>query len=157
MSYDPNKYTEIGVGNTLQHGDFYVSNSGVVPIPEHQQGYIVSDNEDFTFLRPLLVGDNCVVAIAQQYGIETEIGMKALKIALANIQVLDRKQRDYGSGNIAAFGEFGVLVRTWDKVSRLRNLLTNVKTPANESIEDSWLDLCNYSIIAVLCRRGEWR
>jgi hypothetical protein len=70
---------------------------------------------------------------------------------------LDKKQLDYGSANISDFGEYGVLVRANDKVARLKNLLTNVASPQNESIEDSWLDLSNYSIIAVLCRRGEWR
>jgi hypothetical protein len=48
-------------------------------------------------------------------------------------------------------------VRANDKVARLKNLLTNVASPRNESIEDSWLDLSNYSLIAVLCRRGDWR
>lgn len=157
MTYDTNKFTEIGVGNTLTHGDHYMSNDGVRPVSDHMIGRIVTDDEPFTFLRPLLTGDNAIDAVAQQYGIETEMGRRALRIALANIQTLDRKQRDYGSSNIAAFGEYGVMVRVWDKVSRLRNLLQNVKDPANESVEDTWLDLANYAIIGLLCRRGEWR
>jgi hypothetical protein len=96
-------------------------------------------------------------ALADAYGIETEMGREALRIAVDNIQVMDSKQRDYGSNNIAAFGEYGVLVRTWDKVSRLKNLLQNNSEPKNESIEDSWLDLANYAIIGVLCRRNLWK
>lgn len=28
--------------------------------------------------------------------------------------------------------------------------------PANEAIEDTWMDIANYAIIAQLCRKGEW-
>ncbi len=67
-----------------------------------------------------------------------------------------RKQSDYGPGNIAGFGELGVLVRTWDKVERLKTLLTAGKAPENESVDDSWKDLMNYALIALLVRRGIW-
>lgn len=72
--------------------------------------------------------------------------------------VMIRKQRDYGSGNIAAFGELGVLVRTHDKLARLRHLLWDRrgKVPENEPVEDSWLDLANYGLIGLMCRRGWW-
>lgn len=95
--------------------------------------------------------------IADAYGIQTEMAKRALRLGLANLQTFDRKQRDYGSGNISKFGEFGVLVRATDKFSRLTNLLTNVREPSNEAIEDTWLDLSNYALIAVMCRRGDWR
>lgn len=80
----------------------------------------------------------------------------ALEIALANIAVLDAKQQDYGPGNIAAFGEFGCLVRANDKIERLKHLLRTGNAPKNESVEDAWLDLANYAVIAVLCRSGKW-
>ena len=64
------------------------------------------------------------------------------------------KQRDYGPGNITAHGEYGVMVRASDKLARLNNLL-NKKGPARfESIQDSWADLANYAIIAMMLRRG---
>lgn len=69
-------------------------------------------------------------------------------------EVMVSKQRDYGPGNITAFGEFGVLVRLNDKVERLKNLLCNNKTPCNEAIEDTWLDIENYAKIARMLRRG---
>lgn len=68
-------------------------------------------------------------------------------------QVLIEKQFDYGHGNILKFGEFGVLVRVSDKIERLKTLLENNATPKNESIYDSWKDLSNYGIIALLLRR----
>ena len=76
-------------------------------------------------------------------------------------ELFDSKQRDYGPMNIATFGEMGVVVRTNDKLARLVNLLFpggqwNPNTPANESIEDTYRDLSNYGIIALMCRAGEW-
>ena len=70
--------------------------------------------------------------------------------------VLAAKQYDYGHSNIMDFGEYGVLVRANDKMARLKNLLspTSETQPKNESIEDSWKDLANYAIIALMVRRG---
>lgn len=78
-----------------------------------------------------------------------------LRVALADAATFDSKQKDYGPANIAAFGEFGVLVRCNDKIARLINLL-NREAPRNESVEDSWLDLSVYGVIARLCRAGLW-
>lgn len=70
--------------------------------------------------------------------------------------LLVRKQRDYGHGNILAFGEPGVLVRVSDKVERLKNLhkIGKLNDPQNESVNDTWMDLANYAIIALMLRRG---
>lgn len=95
--------------------------------------------------------------VAKSLGLKTAMGVKALEVALENIKVLDSKQADYGSENISSFGEYGVLIRMTDKHARLKNLLTNSKEPKNESVMDTWLDMANYAIIAVLCRKGEWR
>lgn len=69
-------------------------------------------------------------------------------------QVLISKQKDYGPGNILAFREVGVLVRIYDKVERLRNLLMNHREPSNESLDDTWLDIENYATIARMLRAG---
>lgn len=68
-------------------------------------------------------------------------------------ELMINKQRDYGHSNITDFGEYGVLVRLNDKVCRLKNLLGK-KEPKNESIDDSWMDIANYSIIALMLRKG---
>ena len=67
-----------------------------------------------------------------------------------------KKQRCYGSGNIAKFGEHGVLIRVNDKLERLINLVKGGDNPLDETIEDTWRDLADYSIIALLCRSGQW-
>ena len=73
-------------------------------------------------------------------------------------QLMIRKQRDYGHKNISDFGEFGVLVRANDKLARLKNMITphGDEVAYNESIEDSWADLANYAIIALMIRCGVW-
>ena len=68
-------------------------------------------------------------------------------------ELMVRKQADYGHQNITDFGEYGVLVKANDKICRLKNLLGK-KEPKNESIEDSWIDLANYAIIALMLRKG---
>lgn len=67
-----------------------------------------------------------------------------------------KKQNDYGPGNIAKFGEHGVLVRVSDKVERLINLMNNGTIPNNESIADTWDDILLYAAIAILVREGHW-
>lgn len=68
--------------------------------------------------------------------------------------LLISKHRDYGPGNILAFGELGVLIRAHDKVQRLRNLLWERREPQHESVDDTWMDLANYALIALMLRRG---
>jgi hypothetical protein len=73
------------------------------------------------------------------------------------LETMVSKQRDYGRGNIDAFGEIGVLVRASDKLARLKNLLhDNPGEPSNETLDDTWKDLANYGIIALMLRRGTW-
>lgn len=73
--------------------------------------------------------------------------------------VLIDKQEDYGPYNIsrAPGGPLnGLRVRIYDKISRINNLIDESKTPKNESLRDSFLDLANYSIIALMVLDGTW-
>jgi len=73
--------------------------------------------------------------------------------------LLISKQRDYGPGNINnAYGGpiNGLMVRMGDKFERLKNLLASGEKPQHESIEDSFKDLANYCIIAMMVTRGKW-
>ena len=75
------------------------------------------------------------------------------EIANEIVKLLIKKQRDYGHDNINAFGEYGILVRANDKIARLKNLKGN-ETVENESVDDSWLDLAGYAILALMVSRG---
>lgn len=95
--------------------------------------------------------------ICEEYEISTDMGKLALKEALKNLTLFDRKQRDYGSGNISDFGEMGVLIRLNDKINRLKNLL-NTQTSINfESLSDTWDDIANYGLIGKLCNLKLWK
>lgn len=67
-----------------------------------------------------------------------------------------RKNLDYGKDNILDTGELGIMFRVNDKVKRLQHLSQTQRAPANESIEETWLDIAVYAAIAVILRRGEF-
>jgi hypothetical protein len=73
--------------------------------------------------------------------------------------LLITKHHDYGPLNIARSpgGPInGLRVRMWDKVARINNLVDNNVTPSNESLRDSFVDLLNYSAIALMVLDGKW-
>jgi hypothetical protein len=72
------------------------------------------------------------------------------------VDVVIRKQCDYGHQNIARFGRMGLLVRLHDKVARLENLLGTGKSPNHESIEDNILDVIGYSIVGTMWEEGSF-
>jgi hypothetical protein len=73
--------------------------------------------------------------------------------------VLLQKHKDYGPLNIALApgGAInGIRVRMWDKIARINHLLETGADPQNESLKDSFLDLANYAIIAMMVLDDEW-
>jgi hypothetical protein len=73
--------------------------------------------------------------------------------------LLIKKHHDYGPKNISQSpgGPLnGLRVRMWDKVARINNLLDSGVTPSNESLRDSFIDLLNYSAIAMMVLDETW-
>ena len=73
--------------------------------------------------------------------------------------VLLSKHKDYGPKNISQSpgGPLnGLRVRMWDKFARINHLIDSGATPEHESLKDSFLDMANYAIIAMLVLDGEW-
>jgi hypothetical protein len=82
--------------------------------------------------------------------------------------VFCKKQKDYGPGNIALgttlateadkrMSLTGLIVRMNDKIQRLLNLVVKTNnTPENESIEDAFMDLSVYGIIARIVNSEKW-
>lgn len=87
--------------------------------------------------------------------LKTDMGVQAMKLALKFVKVLDEKQQDYGPDNITISGELGVIVRSQDKLCRLKHLLGK-ETVNNESVSDSWMDLANYGLIGYMVHNGKW-
>lgn len=101
--------------------------------------------------------DPLVAETAHKLGLKTAAGAIFLRFALENTLLMDRKQQDYGSKNISGFGTFGVVVRMNDKFERIRNLFNNRRKRAvNESIRDSFRDISNYAIIALMVESKQW-
>jgi len=79
-----------------------------------------------------------------------------------------KKQFDYGPGNIAMgttlknekevnTALFGIIVRLNDKINRLVNLSTNHDFEAkNEPVEDAFLDIAIYSVMALIVKNQKW-
>ena len=80
-----------------------------------------------------------------------------------------RKQHDYGPGNISVGTQLitedeiklsltGLWFRVNDKVQRIKNLLMGNRESAvkDEPLEDAYLDVSNYGIMATIVNRGKW-
>jgi hypothetical protein len=73
--------------------------------------------------------------------------------------LLIKKHKDYGPTNISRSpgGPLnGLRVRMWDKTARINHLIDSGATPENESLRDSFIDLLNYSAIALMVIDGKW-
>jgi hypothetical protein len=88
-----------------------------------------------------------------------ELNLDAMAVAIEAVSLLVKKHKDYGPTNIshAPGGALnGLSVRLHDKVARLGNLLASGKSPQNESIRDTLIDILNYAVIALLVIDEKW-
>ena len=92
----------------------------------------------------------------ESLGCKEPLTRKFIEVLFIAARVFDYKQANYGSGNIAKFGETGVLIRMNDKLERLVNLWKAGKEPVDETKNDSWGDLLNYGAIGLMTRYGVW-
>ena len=79
-----------------------------------------------------------------------------------------RKQHDYGPSNISVVTQLltdddiklsltGLWFRVNDKVQRIKNLLMgNRESAVDEPLEDAFLDMSNYGIMATIVKNGKW-
>ena len=80
-----------------------------------------------------------------------------------------RKQLDYGPGNISVGTDLkteedvklsltGLWFRMNDKLQRVKTLLMNNRETAvkDEPLEDAYLDVSNYGIMATIVKNGKW-
>jgi hypothetical protein len=98
-----------------------------------------------------------------------EMAAEFKKIMYEEYEMFCKKQLNYGKGNIMLGGDVndpedrklamsGIVIRMNDKVNRLITLmLKGNKDYVNESILDTFQDLCNYSIIAQMVSREKWK
>ena len=81
---------------------------------------------------------------------------EAFKVVSEEIlETFIKENKEYGKENILDTGELGIIFRVNDKLSRLKNLLTTRHEPEMESVNETWRDIANYAIIAIMLR-NEW-
>jgi len=91
------------------------------------------------------------------------------RLQKAQYNLFCNKQHDYGPGNIAVGTQLlteeeiklsltGLWFRMNDKIQRLKNLLMSGKEAAiqDEPIEDAYMDVSNYGIMATIVKNGKW-
>ena len=98
-----------------------------------------------------------------------ELADEFKKIQSEMYDMFARKHMDYGLNNIALGGDLtdesdkkfsltGLCIRLTDKISRLKNLLSNGKNYVKgEGMEDTFIDIANYGIIGLLVGRDKWK
>ena len=89
------------------------------------------------------------------------------KIMEEQYEMFCKKQKNYGPGNISVGTNLeskddvklsltGLWFRMNDKIQRIKNLLMNNQKVNNEPLEDSFLDVSNYGIMATIVKNGKW-
>ena len=102
--------------------------------------------------------------IEQQY---PETADEFKRIQKEQYELFCKKQMDYGPSNISVGTNLiteeevklsltGLWFRMNDKIQRIKNLLMNNKKVNNEPLEDSFLDVSNYGIMATIVKNGKW-
>ena len=76
------------------------------------------------------------------------------KVCREMLVMFRKKHKDYEKGNILDMGELGIAFRISEKFNRIKHLLMQGKKPKNESVEESWIDIAVYAVIAVLLKRS---
>jgi hypothetical protein len=119
--------------------------------------------------RELLVNTERLTIIEQMEKDWPKMTQEFKKIQREQYVLFLHKQHDYGPGNISVGSQLqtpeevklsltGLWFRMNDKIQRLKTLLMGDKEAAvdDEPMEDAYLDVSNYGIMAVIVSRGKW-
>ena len=114
--------------------------------------------------------DDDSLSIVEQMELEwPEMTQEFKKIQREQYELFLHKQHDYGPGNISVGTQLqtpeevrlsliGLFFRMNDKIQRVKTLLLNNRKSAvkDEPIEDAFLDVSNYGIMATIVKNGKW-
>ena len=110
------------------------------------------------------------MTIVEQMELEwPEMTQEFKKIQREQYELFLHKQHDYGPGNISVGTQLqteaevklslqGLFFRMNDKIQRIKTLLLNGGKQAvkDEPLEDAYLDVSNYGVMATIVSRGKW-
>tara|TARA_B100001113_G_C20927726_1_gene542950 strand:+ start:151 stop:561 length:411 start_codon:yes stop_codon:yes gene_type:complete len=110
--------------------------------------------------------DNIVALMEKEW---PEMTTEFKKLQREQYELFCHKQHDYGPGNISVGTQLkteeeinlsltGLWFRMNDKLQRVKTLLMTGRDSAvkDEPLEDAYLDVSNYGIMATLVGRGKW-
>jgi len=114
--------------------------------------------------------DRDVHPVVEQMEKEWPIMTKEFKrLQKQQYELFLKKQHDYGPGNISVGTQLqtddevhlsltGLWFRMNDKIQRLKTLLMGGRDNAveGEPLEDAYLDVSNYGIMATIVKNGKW-
>ena len=114
--------------------------------------------------------NNSDLTVVEQMELEwPEMTQEFKKIQQEQYELFLHKQHDYGPGNISVGTQLqtseevklsltGIWFRMNDKLQRVKTLLMNNRDSAlkDEPLEDAYLDVSNYGIMATIVKNGKW-
>ena len=129
---------------------------------------IIKESKNKKEVNSYLTGDHgdVVTLMEQEWPLMTA---EFRKLQREQYELFLHKQHDYGPGNISVGTQLqtkeeihlsltGLWFRMNDKIQRLKNLLMSGRKNAveNEPMEDAFLDIANYGIMATIVKNGKW-
>ena len=114
--------------------------------------------------------NNPDLTVVEQMELEwPEMTQEFKKVQQEQYELFLHKQHDYGPGNISVGTQLqtpeevklsltGLWFRMNDKLQRVKTLLMGDRTNAveGEPLEDAFLDVSNYGIMATIVKNGKW-
>jgi|TARA_Y100000034_G_C6617155_1_gene268937 hypothetical protein len=113
--------------------------------------------------------NNPDLTVVEQMELEwPEMTAEFKRLQKEQYELFVHKQHDYGPGNISVGTQLqtedeiklsltGLWFRMNDKIQRLKTMLMSGKESAvDEPIEDAFLDVSNYGIMATIVKNGKW-
>ena len=141
------------------------SQSRVLTRPNNHGKVIKNGGGNANMNEPEPVKDDIVGMMEKEW---PEMTTEFKKLQREQYELFCRKQHDYGPSNISVgtmlvneeevhLSLTGLWFRMNDKIQRLKNMLMSRRdTAVDEPLEDAYLDVSNYGIMATIVKNGKW-
>ena len=129
---------------------------------------VIKESKNKKEINSYLTGDHgdIVTMMEQEW---PQMTAEFRRIQREQYELFLHKQHDYGPGNISVGTQLqtkeevklsltGLWFRMNDKLQRVKTLLLNDRKSAvkDEPLEDAYLDISNYGIMATIVKNGKW-
>ena len=141
------------------------SQSRVLTRPNNH-GKVIKNGGNADMNEPTPVKEDIIAMMEKEW---PEMTTEFKKLQREQYELFLHKQHDYGPGNISVGTQLqtkeevklsltGLWFRMNDKLQRVKTLLMNDRESAvqDEPLEDAYLDVSNYGIMATIVGRGKW-